>query len=337
MVTRHELISLKGFLLLVAVCFAAAAALLIIFSTTAATVTGRNPAVPIELIQGVNTGVLGPGQQRWFRFVPDAAGQTGPVEQSLTVFFTPGNGYRANQVSFQIFEERELPHFYFGDAGKMANFGAGQVVSRDNNPQTGELFWTGWLFGEQRYYIQLANSTDTPIDYWLVTDNTTALPPNEPEQPENRPAAPQADAAPPDGATPSTAAALQTGQNKGHLLPGAEMWYSFTIADSDNESFEETALTMIVTPDNGNRIWRVHFDVFTNRAVQNWWQGGEAELYNVGAGSVVYRDHDPQTGELFWTGWVVDGERYYVRVRNDADAAVDYWLFTGDVYNPRLE
>ena len=69
----------------------------------------------------------------------------------------------------------QLP-FFFLNTKKMTNFGAGQIVSRDNNPETGELFWTGWLFGDQSYYVQLVNGSETPIDYWLFTDNVISYP-----------------------------------------------------------------------------------------------------------------------------------------------------------------
>jgi hypothetical protein len=32
----------------------------------------------------------------------------------------------------------------------------------------------------------------------------------------------------------------------------------------------------------------------------------------------------------------MDGETYFIRLRNDAEIAVDYWLFTADVIHPEL-
>jgi hypothetical protein len=130
---------------------------------------------------------------------------------------------------------------------------------------------------------------------------------------------------------------LEASQNKGGLNPGEEVWYSFTVADLDDEHFEEAALTMVVTPDNGNRIWHTTFDIFTAREVQNWSPGGSSQINNVGAGSVVFRDSNPLTGERFWSGWVIDGDPYYVRMRNGAGVRMDYWLFIGDIYNARLD
>ena len=68
-----------------------------------------------------------------------------------------------------------------------------------------------------------------------------------------------------------------------------------------------------------------------------WEHGDTDQLRNVGAGSIVSRDGDPNTGELLWSGWLVDGESYYVRLRNDADVPINYWLFTDDVIHPELD
>jgi hypothetical protein len=92
---------------------------------------------------------------------------------------------------------------------------------------------------------------------------------------------------------------------------------------------------MVVTPDDGNRIHHVNFEVFTADGVRSWSPGGAA-IYNVGAGGLVVRDNNLLTGERFWTGWLIEDMLFYVRIRNGSDARVDYWLFTGDVYGPEL-
>ncbi len=335
---RAELRLLKGFLFMIAVIFAVAATLLVIFLTSAATLTGRTPFASISLVDGLNTGILGPGEQRWFKFIPDKQRQSVRLEKSLTFIFTPGDGNRIGHVNMQIFKTDQLRFFYHGDVSKMANLGAGQIVSRDNNPETGELFWTGWVSGQQSYYVQLMNGGDTPIDYWLFTDDDIGYPLDEPEADVtgaiSEEVEPTLAFAP--GAGPQTAMPLHFGQNKGGLDPGEETWYSFSMTDQDGEYFEEMALTMIVTPDNGNRIRNMTFDIFTARSVQHWSPGNNSQINNIGAGSIVYRDNNPLTGERFWSGWVVDGDLYYLQIRNGADVHMDYWLFTGDVYGPEL-
>lgn len=326
--------SLKIFLLVVAGIFAIAATLLIILSTSAATVSGQTPFVSISLVEGVNTGILGPGEQRWFKLQPGASGADRQVEETLTLMFTPGvDSNQSRHIAMQIFEKKQLV-FFQGETNSMANLGAGQAVSRDNNPQTGERLWTGWLFSAQNYYVQLANNSNTPIDYWLFTDDVISYPLGESEATAAAAVATNDSIGP--GAVPQAAIPLKPGENKGSVKPGQEVWYSFSVTDADNKFFEEMALTMVVTPDDGNRIRGVTFDIFTAGAVQNWVPGDNSGLNNLGAGSVVYRDNNPLTGERIWSGWVVDNDLYYIQIRNSADIHMDYWLFTGDVYHPEL-
>jgi hypothetical protein len=328
---------LKCFLYLIAIVFAAAASWLVIWLASAATVTGKTPFAPISLIDGTNTGVLGPGEQRWFKFTPVTDGQTVKLEKSLTLIFAPGYGNYVRNATMQIFQEDQIQFFYGGQTDQMNNLGAGQIVSRDNNPESGELFWTGWLFGQQNYFIELTNGNDSVIDYWLFTDNIISHPLGDPE-PQNGAVGSVVNTGPAvfPGSAPLTALPLEFGQNVGGLDARDQVWYSFSIADHDSEYFEEMNLTLVVTPDNGNRIRNFTFDIYTDREIQNWLLGHNAEINNIGAGSVVLRDSNPETGERFWNGWVVDGSLYYVQIRNSTDTHMDYWLFTDDVYGPEL-
>jgi hypothetical protein len=328
---RVSSVSFKSFLFLVAGFFSVAAVWLIILSASASTEIGETPASAVSLVAGANQGVLGPGEQRWFEFTP-APGQASQVEQFVTLIFTPDDGNRARNVSLQLFDAGQVFDFSQGRAGRLEHFGAGRVVSRDSHPETGELFWTGWLFGQERYYIQLVNGNEVTIDYWLFPDNVSSYDLGEPDPlVETEPADPA------QGAAPQTALPLIIGLNKGGLDPGQETWYSFRAADLDQEHFEEMALTMITTPDNGNRLQYMTFQVYTAGEVEHGSAGGDAQINNMGAGSIVYRDHNSLTGERFWSGWVIDNELYYVRIRNGADVHMNYWLFTGDVYGPELQ
>jgi len=342
MKTHHDEIFLTWFkvvLFLIAILFAASATIVIILSTSAATVTGNSPFIAISLVEAANTGILGPGEERWYK-LNFGGQQTAPYEQSLTLFFTPGNDNRRDRVGLGIFEEKQLQFFYPGDASRMANLGAGQIVERDNNPETGELFWTGWLPGQQSYFVQLTNGSEAAIDYWLFTDDISGYPLGEPEKPDNvQPViTPQVEPTPipATGHNPQAAISLTNNHNRGNLNPGEEIWYSFMITDADAEYFEEMALTMVTTPDNGQRVWQMSFEIFTAGDIQNWLAGNSSQINNIGAGSVVDRDRNPLTGERGWRGWVIEGEVYYVRIKNSADIPMDYWLFTGDIYNPEL-
>ena len=319
-------LSAKMFLLALAGSAALAVIILIFSSSTAATSTGAAPDLAISLAGEMGTGILAPGETRWYKFSPSGPGQAGHVEQSLTMFFTPGAGSQARHVSFQLFE----------GADQAANFGAGQIVSRDNNPRSGELFWTGWLFEQQSYYIQLVNSNAEPVDYWLLTDDVISYPVDGLVDPPPVTESATQPVAPPGGSSPQTAVPLQPQRNQGQLKPGEARWYSFSVADSDDEFFEEAALTLFATPNNGQQIQNFTFELFTAEEVQRWGADGHTALNNVGAGSLTARDDDPLTGERFWTGWLVERNLYYIRVQNGTNFVMDYSLFAGDVYNPQL-
>ncbi|MBN1993390.1 MAG: hypothetical protein JW953_11875 [Anaerolineae bacterium] len=484
MLQQHtaSFISLKSFLFLMAGVFAVAAVLLVILFTSAATVTGGTPFSAVTLAEGANTGVLAPGEQRWFKYNPDPYGRSISLEKSLTLMFTPDDGNRRYHVSLELFEEGQLQNFFQGDTSRMNNFGAAAVVDRDGNPETGELFWHGWLDGNKTYYVMIENGNDIAIDYWLFTEDVVRYAMGEPEPPKpevipdvgTSPVNPAAlmpgvtkgslephtnywyavtyvdytnknqfkdqaytmfftpddgnrrhyinfelfpmselgvwtrgdtgkmtnfgagalvswdgdpntgeriwrgslvngltylvavengsdmpidyyifdkvemnpelgpKSPPPakrvfaQGEAPEAATALQFGLNKGTVPAHGEVWYKFQITDFDDQSFEPMALTMITTPDDGNRIYHMNMDIFTANGVNGWSPGDNSQITNIGAGSVVFRDDNPDTGEKFWSGWVVDNDLYYVQLRNHNDIPMDYWLYTGDVYRPEL-
>jgi hypothetical protein len=336
-------ISIKVFLYLIAVVCASATAILIISATSAATATGSAPALAVALVAGPNTGVMAPGEQRWFQLLPGQPGQTAILEQSLTLIFTPDDGQRVRRVSLQIFEEDQLPLFYFGDAGAMANLGAGQIVSRDNNPVTGELFWTGWLSGQKNYYIQLLNSNDTPLDYWLFTADVANYPLGEPTVaavPMVEPAlsvAPALPIAPEIGADAGNPIPLSPTETHGSLKPGTSRWYSFVHNDlANSQQFQDLNFTLFFTPAEGNHQQQVNFKLFPVGAVDLWRRGETDQLINFGAGMLVSRDGDDQTGERFWSGNVIRGDTYLLAIENGTEVEIDYWLFEANIEHPQL-
>jgi LPXTG-site transpeptidase (sortase) family protein len=48
------------------------------------------------------------------------------------------------------------------------------MVSRDGNPVTGELLWSGWITNNDTYYVEVSNGADVTIDYWLFVGNVAA-------------------------------------------------------------------------------------------------------------------------------------------------------------------
>jgi len=144
--------------------------------------SGVSPFTALPLFDGRNIGMLAPGESRWYEWAPNS-GEAFQRQADLTLFFTPDNGNRGHHVNFQIFPANQITGWYWGDAGQMQNLGAGGIVSRDGNPVTGELLWSGWIMNNETFYVQVSNGTDVTIDYWLFTDNVVAAelgPPQEP-------------------------------------------------------------------------------------------------------------------------------------------------------------
>jgi hypothetical protein len=296
-------------------------------STTMKSSNAPDSAETLE--PGLTKGRLAPNSTYWYTFTPEKSGSNLYKDLEYTMFFTPDDGHRKRNVNFKLYTYKEFEKWQRGDAGQMEHFGAGSVVDRDGDYNTGEMLWNGTVIKGDKYLIAITNGNDIPIDYYLF-DNDIINPILGP-LPEPTPFPVFA-----EGASPQTATPLRLGVNKGGLEPGEEAWYSFSLADFDNEFFEEMALTMVTTPDDGNRIRNMVFDVFTADAVKGWSPGDNSRIHNLGAGSVVYRDDNHLTGERFWSGWVVDNDLYYVQIRNGSDIHMDYHLFTGDVYHPEL-
>jgi hypothetical protein len=302
---------------------------LVALGAVADTENGRSPFTALPLSDGKNTGTLAPGESRWYQFIRTSYGSASQQQMNLTLIFTPDDGQRVHRVNFQIFPADQITRWYEGDVSQMQNVGAGGIVSRDGNPVTGELLWSGWVLDNNTYYIQVFNSAEVTIDYWLFPADVihaelgaVATPPPA----VNVPA----------GADPNHPMTLPPGLQKGHLAAGQELWYSLIYDDYDGQANEEHTFTFVFTPDDGQRVHRVNFEIFSASQLQIWQRGDTDKLNNVGAGSIVSRDGDPVTGELFWTGWLMDGEAYLLKIYNSADADVDFWLFPEDVPHPEL-
>nr|HMQ53758.1 hypothetical protein [Anaerolineae bacterium] len=152
---------LKYVLILVAISFALTVALLSIFFAGASTGTGSSPQTAISLVNQLNTGVLGPNQQRWFRL---AAGTTGQLKQSFSLVFTPVS--LRQQISLQVYDEAQAL-----SASSPTPVGVGQWTASVNSQQASGILWAGVIQGEAVYYVQVVNNSDAPIDYWLFAEN----------------------------------------------------------------------------------------------------------------------------------------------------------------------
>jgi hypothetical protein len=110
-------------------------------------------------------GQLAPGQETWYSF--SMSDQDGEYfeEVKLTMFATPNTYHQIDRLSFEIFTAAEVARWSSGVS--LNNVGAGSLIQRDNDPLTGERFWTGWLVDNDLYYLRVSNGTAEFMDYWL--------------------------------------------------------------------------------------------------------------------------------------------------------------------------
>jgi hypothetical protein len=126
------------------------------------------------------------------------------------------------------------------------------------------------------------------------------------------------------------------GVNSGRLAPYGEHWYSLLRDDLDEDLIEDMALTMFFTPRTGYMSQRINFELFPASQYHIWARGDADYMEHFGDGMWVSRDKDPDTGERLWSGSLVDGDRYLIKVKNGTPDVVDYYLFPGDIENAEL-
>jgi hypothetical protein len=281
---------------------------------------GSNPTVPMQLNDAdANLGRLGPGEERWYTYVRPKIGLGWTDHMNITLINIPAGWQVTDRVQFQIFTGDKLALWVRGD--KLENTGAGEIVERDGDPNTGEHIWSGDLMKGAAYYIQVRNESSSPISYKLYTKDVI----HEEGKAAQVAAAPTA--AP--GSSPTAALALEEGANEGLLKAGTEKWYTFVKSRKADSLTEHMYLTLVQAPGGWMVTDNVGFQVFTIRTLGLWaWSDKTA---NTGAGETVERDGDPNTGEHIWSGDVMRGEIYYVRLFNNSASDVGYKLFTNDV------
>lgn len=136
---------------------------------------------------------------------------------------------------------------------------------------------------------------------------------------------------------PTTPLVLHDGPNVGRLAPGGEHWYTFVShEDRDKQMIAKLALTMFTTPTDGNTSHLINFQIYPGNQLHIWQRGTPQDMVPMGQGEWVSRDNDPVTGERLWSGTVINGDRYYVRVVNGSQQVIDYYLITNDVINTEL-
>ena len=282
--------------------------------------SGRSPVTAISLRKGQNVGALGPGEAQWYKLVQ--AGDDGALQRQvdLTFIFTPDDGRRSQRIALQIFTAEQVTGWYAPDTSQTQSVGAGEIVSRDGNPDTGELLWSGWAVTDSTYYVRVFNASDVSINYRLFTDNVVSA-----QMGESSGTSPGVEMA--AGANLDRPLALKPQYQTSRLGAGQETWYPIVYNDHDSQVYEEHTFSLVFAPDDGDSVQRVGFEIIPRETWQALQEGESSQLPGMGVSQAVSRDPDPLTGERLWSGWLIDGRAYYVRLHNDGDAEIEYWLF----------
>ncbi len=292
-----------------------------------------NHPVPLEMKPHefrVEQGKIPAGGEHWFSIkISEFTNPESRYPLELTLVGMPLDGNQIRNVRMDLFLNTYADHWSVGDPNAVQNFGAGMVVDRDGDPVTGEMLWNGHLNNNETYLVRLQNGNPYEVDFYLFTDDVINWEYGEPTPPP-----PPVRVAP--GVDPNYALELMTGVNEGDLAPGDERWYKTRIEDFDGEVNEQLQLTLFQTPNGDNNIQKVNFFVYNAGDIHIWNRGDVESVPHFGSGVAVIRDNDPQTGTRFWDGWLIDGNDYYIRVRNFSEENIHFWLFTDDIWDVNL-
>ena len=131
-------------------------------------------------------------------------------------------------------------------------------------------------------------------------------------------------AEPGQGNTPSAARPLDGGLSVGEMEPGAQQWYLVSSASFGSESDQLVVLNMVYRPGGHDVSPYVNFQVFAQGQVDQWLQGYSDPA--MGVGTFTTTDFDENSSERLWSGSMLRGEMYYVRLFNNSSAPVEYHL-----------
>jgi hypothetical protein len=254
----------------------------------------------------------------------------------LTLSFTPPAAELDRLLTLELFEGKAAPSPADDDLSTLTPHGVAQLILEEGGKR-GMLIWHGQISTGKTYYIHLANPTDFPLDYRLMAQQP-ATPLAAVPVPTKAPVpAAVVLEAPATGAAPDQAVLLGAGLNKGQVKAGSRQWYTFKVTNPANPArFYTLKFTLFFTPDDGQRRHQVNFQLFTAEAVERWGRGETDRLTNFGAGMLLARDGDPNTGERLWRGTVMDGQTYFLLIENGTTIDIDYWLFDDDIEHPEL-
>jgi len=126
------------------------------------------------------------------------------------------------------------------------------------------------------------------------------------------------------GHSPYAAQPLNYGLNIGTLAAGEAYWYVFNGSEPGTQPDQALTLHMVCRPNASDVTPYVNFQIFSFDEADRWLRGtGDV---SPAAGVFTTTDFDQATAERLWSGNVVAGETYYVRVFNNSRQPVEYHL-----------
>jgi hypothetical protein len=294
------------------------------------------PNQPLLLLNN-NIGRLAPHAEHWYTFRQDDLDENLFEEMSLTMFQTPGEGNIANLVNFSLFTGDQYHIWERGTPNEMTNFGAGQLVSRDKDPDTGERLWRGLIIDGDRYYLKIKNDSEVWVDYYLMIGDiiNTELggAPNirrigQSLLPVDRIKEVVLPTEVLLGDTIASPLPVEVGRNQGRLQGGEDVWFTFRFQNFEQEEMELRRYTMYLkhSPGLGHVANHVNLELYTFPQLELWLRGDGDLITPMGVGSREEYDPETNTQEFTWEGKLVSDTTYFLRIRNDSAMDIFYDL-----------
>ncbi len=293
------------------------------------------PNNPLVLLNR-NANQLAPGSEHWYAFIKNNFDDKLFEEMALTLFSTPGDGNLTNQVNFEIFTGDQYGVWLRGTPDEMKNMGAGMMVERDGDPNTGEHVWKGTILDGDRYYVRVRNDSNAVVDYYLlqgdVINTRLGDAPNGIRVTSVLPADKIQEVVVPNPVPPGTDIAnpkpAQLGSQRGFLKPGEDVWYTFRFQNFERKEPEQRHYTMYLkeSPGQGYIANDVNVEIYTYPQLNIWLRGDGDKMTPMGVGDRQIYDPKMNTQLFAWDGFFVSDTTYFVRVRNDSRESIFYDL-----------
>ncbi len=294
-------------------------ALGLLFALTALTAAAQgvsNTSPTTAAVIDGQTHQIAANSSLWYRF--DYAGD----RSHITVTLPNGNG---SGLAFNVFTPAQIGDWW--DTKPIGRGTAYQINCETGEPQpngqcqSNDLTWDGQFNAPGTYYVEVVNTTGSPLNFQLTIQGTgvTLAPIPAATQPATA-SAPTA--APPTPAPTATAApATATNTDPGHALAlpaglinlpaNGSLWYQFSYSGDRSQ--------IVITLPGGNASG-VRFNVWTPQQVGDWWEQnpigrGTAQAINCDTGK-PQTNGACQSNDLDWSGNFNAAGTYYVQVIN---------------------